>query len=262
MVRKTVAVAFFALACTGCFRSTTLVTVRPDGSGTIKQEMGMKAETLAMLKGFAGAGGAQGKDVSANPFTEQQARETGEKMGVRFVSGEPFKTAEFEGYRAQYAFDDITKLKLGMDEQADQMAGAAGGSSSNTTRAPLAFEFTRGASASTLTIRMPDQTPNTPLSGLPQANDMKQNEQALAMAKTMMAGLFIDISLGVEGRIIKANAPTEDNRITLLQMDLDKVMQDPAALEKLQQAKSLMGLQGVPGLKVVSTPTLTVEFGK
>ncbi len=128
MPARLAAVILFALACTGCFRATTLVTVRPDGSGTIDQEMGMKPETVAMLKSMAGAGGGQGtKGLSAELFTEKQARETADKIGARFVSGEPLKTADVEGYRAHYAFDDITKLQMKMGEQGAQMAEASGG---------------------------------------------------------------------------------------------------------------------------------------
>ncbi|HEY7057584.1 MAG TPA: hypothetical protein VH458_13710 [Vicinamibacterales bacterium] len=265
MATRWIAVTLIALACTGCFRATTLVTVRPDGSGTIDQEMGMKPETLAMLKGFASANGAEGsKSLTTDMFTEQQAREMATKMGVRFVSGEPVKTDEMEGYRARYAFDDITKLNVQMNEQAAQMAEASGSADKTEARSPVGFQFSRGASTSTLTIRMPEQTPSTPLTGGrgDQSQDPMQNAQALAMVKTMMAGLYVDMSLAVEGRIVKTNAPTPSaNRITLLQMDFDKLLQDPTALQKLQQSKSITSLQGVAGLTVAPTP-LTIEFGR
>ena len=45
-------------------------------------------------------------------------------------------------------------------------------------------------------------------------------------------------------------------------MDFDKLMSNPDALKKMQQAKDLTALQNVPGLKVVTTPTLTVEFAR
>ena len=265
MPARFVAVTLFALACTGCFRSTTLVTVRPDGSGTIDQEMGMKPETVAMLKSMAGGGGGgQGtKDLSAELFTEKQARETADKLGARFVSGEPLKTADVEGYRARYAFDDITKLQMNMGQQPAQMAGVSGGQA-DTSRPPLVFEFARGASSSTLTIRMPEQTPPAALSnmGADSSQDMMKNEQAMAMVKTMMAGLYVDITLAFDGKVIKSNTPVTGNRLTLLQMDFDKMLQDPGVLQKLRESKSLSGLQGVPGLTVASVPTVTIEFAK
>ena len=264
MPARLAAVILFALACTGCFRATTLVTVRPDGSGTIDQEMGMKPETVAMLKSMAGGrAGQDTKDVSAELFTEKQARETGDKIGARFVSGEPLKTADVEGYRAHYTFDDITKLQMKMGQQEAQMAEASGGQA-DTARPPLVFEFARGASSSTLTIRMPEQAPSTPLSkmGTDSSQDMMKTEQAMAMVNTMMAGLYVDLTLAIDGKVIKSNTPVTGNRLTLLQMDFDKMLQDPGVLEKLRQSKTLAALQGVPGLTVASVPTVTIEFAK
>ena len=76
MATRWIAITLIALASTGCFRATTLVTVRPDGSGTIDQEMGMKRDTLAMLKGSPSANGAEdAKSLTADIFSERQARE-------------------------------------------------------------------------------------------------------------------------------------------------------------------------------------------
>ena len=69
--------------------------------------------------------------------------------------------------------------------------------------------------------------------------------------------------IAIDGRIVKSNAPfVEGGRVTLIQMDFDKLMSNPDALKKMQQAKDLTALQNVPGLKVVTTPTLTVEFAR
>ena len=43
-------------------------------------------------------------------------------MGVTFVSGEPIKTGELEGYRARYRFDDISKVTVKMDQGANSLA--------------------------------------------------------------------------------------------------------------------------------------------
>jgi hypothetical protein len=79
-----------------------------------------------------------------------------------------------------------------------------------------------------------------------------------------MKGLYIDISLNAGGRIIKTNAPHVDGtRVTLLQVDFDKLLADESALQKLQQAGSeLKNLAGIPGLKVVTDPKVAIEFAK
>jgi hypothetical protein len=114
---------------------------------------------------------------------------------------------------------------------------------------------------------MPEQTPANQLPGL-QSNatteaEKAQAAQALGMMKMMMKGLFVDVSMNVGGKVIKTNAPHVDgSRVTLLQIDFDKLLADEAALQKLQAASDLKSLASVPGLKISSEPKLTVEFAR
>jgi hypothetical protein len=255
-----------ALASSACLRSTTTIDLRPDGSGTVVQENGVSPQALAMLKGFAPA--ADQKGGSPEIFSEAQAKKVAASMGVTFVSGEPFKTADLEGYRARYSFTDISKVMVNM--QGDP-TGMSGGTGSKSGEKPFGFGFTRGSTTSTVLIQMPEPKPGSgPLGELPgqlpgadkNANP-QQVEQALTMMKTMMKGLFVDIALNVEGRIVKTNAPFVDgSRVTLLQIDFDKLLADPSALTKLQGASDLKSLANIPGLKMLNEPKVTVEFGR
>jgi hypothetical protein len=250
----------FALASAGCIRSTTAIDLHPDGSGTIVQETGVSAQAQAMLKGM---GGNQTGGGPTELFSEEQARKAAAAMGVTFVSGEPIKTADLEGYRARFSFDDISKVKVSME----QGAAAVGGAESK--QPPFSFSFNRGPSSSILTIDMPEQMPSSKaLSGLPGAGgttdaDKAQAAQALAMMKMMMRGLFVDVALNVDGRILKSNANHVDgSRVTLLQIDFDKLLADDTALQRLQAATDAKSLEGIPGLKIVSEPKLTIEFAR
>ena len=72
--------------------------------------------------------------------------------------------------------------------------------------------------------------------------------QAMTMMKMMMRGLFVDVGLNVNGRILKSNAPyVEGSRVTLLQIDFDKLLADESALLKLQNAKDIKTLAKCPG---------------
>jgi hypothetical protein len=244
----------------GCFRSTTTIELKADGSGTIVQENALSAQALAMIKGFA-ASSQTDKQPAPELFTQEQAQKTGEAMGVTFVSGEPIKTGELEGYRAHYRFDDITKIKVNMQQTPD-MPGAG------DRQPPFGFTFARGASSSLLTIQMPEQAPGAgALPGMPGGGtsdaDKAQAAQALTMMKMMMKGMFLDVSLAVEGRIIKSNAPHVDgSRITLLQVDFDKLTADDVGFKKLEAAKDLKSLADIPGLKVATEPKLVIEFSR
>lgn len=261
VIRRCILALLVALASSGCLRSTTTIDLKADGSGTILQETAVSAQALGMLQGLAGANATGEKPTQL--FGEEQARKAAAGMGVTFVSGEPIKTGELEGYRARYAFDDIAKVTVNMDQGAGNLAPG-----SDTKKPPFGFTFNRGSAASLLTIQMPDQTPGAPGSiPFPGAGgseaDKAQAAQAMAMMKMMMRGLFVDVALNVDGRIIKSNAPyVEGSRVTLLQIDFDKLLTDDAALLKLQSARDIKSLAAVPGLKVVTEPKVTIEFSR
>lgn len=260
-------IALVAVTCTGCLRSTTMIELKPDGSGTILQETGLTPEAMAMIKGFGaqnqGAGGGGGV---SDLFTEDQARKAAETMGVTFVSGEPFKTGTLEGYRSRFAFDDIGKVKVNMDQTAGMSAN-----NGSKREPPFSFAFNKGAASSLLTIQMPEQGPGgKPLlpgmgaGGADKSDAEKaQTAQALAMMKMMMKGLFVDVTLNVNGRILKTNAPYVDGtHLTLMQIDFDKLLADEAAMKRLEAASDLKSLANIPGLKVVSEPKVTIEFAR
>ena len=258
-MRRYSIVLLLALVSTGCFRSTTAITLRPDGSGTVVQETGMTAQALAMLKNMGG--GQNIKDPTADMFGEEQAKKTAATMGVTFVSGEPFKTGEFEGYRARYSFTDISQVKVNMEQNASQMSGSK--------EPPFSFNFNRAGSSSVLTIQMPDQVPTKgqlpmlPSGAATSDAEKAQAAQMMAMMKSMMRGLFVDITLNVDGKILKSNAAHVDgSRITLLQIDFDKLLADESALQKLQAATDIKSFANIPGLKVSPEPKIRIEFSR
>ena len=261
-VRRCSLALLICLASTACLRSTTTIDLQPDGSGTIVQETAVSAQALGVLQGLA-AGNQAGGEKPPQLFGEEQARKAADTMNVKFISGEPIKTGELEGYRARYAFDDISKITIKMDQGANGLTPGA-----ETKKPPFAFTFTRGAAASQLNIEMPEAS-NGGMSGLPfpgagaSEADKAQAAQALTMMKMMMRGLFVDVALNVNGRILKSNAPyIEGSRVTLLQIDFDKMLADESALMKLQSAKDVKSLAALPGLKVVTEPKVTIDFSR
>lgn len=254
---RTFAVLLVAAASTACLRSTTVVSIRPDGSGTIVQESGLSPQAMAMLKGLAESGSGETRPTTGL-FDEEQARKMADSMGVRFLSGEPIKTDAVEGYRARFEFDDVRKLQMNMSQKAAARLGAqdAGGDP------PFGFGFERKGDSAVLTITMPEEKPSE-LAGIKEDMTPEQNAQAVQMMKMMMQGLYVDISLEFDGRIVRTTAPNmEGSRLTLLQLDFDKLLADATALEKLQDAKDIQGLRDIPGLKVLTERQVTVEFTK
>jgi hypothetical protein len=260
MRRLVLAVLSIAL-CSGCFRATTTITVKQDGSGTIDQEIGASAGAMAMLRNFASSNGSQKADADMKLFGPEQAQAAAQAMGVKFVSGEPFKTAEGEGYKAHYAFDDVSTIKFNVR----QNATAAMTPEAEKSDPPFAFGFTKKDGSSVITIKMPEQsqTASNIMPKVPGGGSPEENAQMMAMVMPMLRGLFVDVTLAVDGRVIKTNAPfVSGSQITLLQFDLDKVTATEGALQKLQQATDPKALKDVPGVKMVTDPLITIEFGR
>jgi len=256
-MRRLGLVLLVAAFASGCLRSTTTISVKQDGSGTMDQEIGATPQALALLRSF-GSGGAGDKPANVQMFGPEQAAAAAASMGVRFVSGEPIKTADSEGYRAHFAFDDVTKIKFNV-----KTPGPVEEKSSAT---PFGFGFTKGDAASVLTITMPDQQSGAGplLNQLPVSGAQSQdNQQALAMLLPMLRGLYVDVTLNVEGRVIKTNAPyVTGTQVTLLQFDFDKVNATEGALQKLQTITDPKLLKDIPGVRMTTEPVVTIEFGR
>jgi hypothetical protein len=243
-----------------------VIDLKPDGSGTIVQETGLTSQALAMIKGFGAANQQQGGEKPPEIFGEEQARKAADAMGVTFVSGEPFSGNGMEGYRARFSFTDITKVKMSMDQSAAQLTTP----DAKPKEPPFSFTFDKKPASSLLTIQLADAAmggpkllPEMPGAGAGGDADKAQAAQALGMMKMMMSGLFVDVSMNVNGKIVNSTAPyVEGSRVTLMQIDFDKLMADAASLEKLQAAKDLKALSNIPGLKILNSPKVTIEFSR
>lgn len=268
------ALAFVTVCFSGCLQQEKLIKLKTDGSGTVEETMVMSSTVVAQLKQMADGFGAlaSGKKDGAAPFTimdEKKLREAAEKMGegVTFVSAKPMKTPMGEGYAATYAFTDINKLKIDQNP-GDSIPGAdnaakLGGQKSK--KEPVKFEFTKGAPAS-LTVKMPQpknedlpkDRPKTPEGG---------EDMAAMMMQQMFKDMKISIAIEVAGRIVQSNAEyKEGSRVTLLEMDFNKVAANPEKFKQLSKAqpktieetKALV--KGVEGIKAETQPAVTVKF--
>jgi hypothetical protein len=262
MTRRIPLALLVACAASGCLRSTMTIDLRPDGSGTIVQETAMSSEALELMKSFGDPTGRTNREY----FTAEAARKAAATMGVTFVSGEPYKTGSLRGYRARFAFDDISKVVMNPDSSGAPLTEAE-------KKDPLfVFTFDRRPTSSLVTIQILLDKPGGggPFEellpgggGALDSTDKAEAAQALAMARKMLKGMLIDISLNVNGRILKSNAPyVQGSRVTLMQIDFDKLLTDETGLQKLLAAPDTTSASGLPGVKFVHEPKLTIEFSR
>jgi hypothetical protein len=256
------------VATTGCFQSSTVVTVKSDGSGSIEQVTSMSAQAISQLNALSAMGGDQSKKGNVKGpgmFDEAKlkAAAAGMGTGVRFVSATPFKTADSEGVKAIYAFDDITKLRV--NQTPSGMDSAPGMSIDTKSKEELLFRFSRTPGGnSVVTIVSPDPSfGDKKKAG--EKSDPATDAAGMEMMKQFLKGMRIAIALKVDGRLVKTNSQyVSGQTVTLLDIDFDKLTADPTILQKIGQPNSLEEakrmLRGVPGVKVNLDKEVTVEF--
>ena len=250
------------LSLTACLNSTTLVKLKPDGSGTVEQTT---LVNTAAMKGMIPGGGQGNQGPMMNKADlERTAQRMG--TGVRLVSTEPIKGAGgFEGTTAIFAFDDINQIQISQDPTGSGNTDAA------KAEDPVKFKLTRSGATSTLTINFADR-PGGARSSQPAepAGDMPDltNPMIMNMMKTMFQGFKINIDLEVVGSIVKTNAEyVSGPRITLLEMDMAALLADEAKLKALQGKLGPDAsfsdvkpyLKDVKGIKI-DGPSISVEF--
>ena len=268
-IHRLAAILLATLSLTACLNSTTLVKVKPDGSGTVEQTT---LVNTAALKGLGGGATPNGPMMSRAEL-ERMAASMGK--GVRLLSSEPIKGEPgFEGVKAIFAFDDINQIQV---NQGPSMAGGANRarSAEPTNDDPVRFKLARNGATSTLSINYIDR-PNTskgtdtPNPANPAgAGDLDlTNPMMMNMIKTMFQGFKINIGLELMGKIVKTNAEyVTGSHITLLEMDVQALLADEAKLKALQGklgpnaslSELKPYLKDIKGIKV-DGPSLTVAF--
>jgi hypothetical protein len=263
-----------AIICTvapllaACFQSSTLVKLNPDGSGTLEQTTTMTAQALQQLQSLASIGDKDKKSQNpVDPFSVDEAKKQAARMGagVTFVSAQKIDTPERKGMRAVYAFSDVRKLAV------SEMNAPGGADMGQKPQQPVTMTFTQLPNGhAVLTLKNDaDVAKNLKMPGTGDAGQPAvgaDNPQAAEMMKQMLGGMKIDFAIQV-GHIVKTNIPyVNGGTVTVLSMDFDQMLANPAGFEKLQRAKTpaetKAALQGVKGIKLSLDPELTVEFTK
>ncbi len=262
---------FLEIACalaiaallSGCLQLTSATKVKADGSGTVEVTMMVRKDMIEQIQKMGEAFQPEGAEKKPfNIFDEAKLRKEAAEMGegVQYVSGEKITADKWEGYKAVYSFTDINKLKVNPAADGEMRGGQP---DEDKKRESITFQFTKG-DTSTLLVKMPPPDPNK--KPKPQDNGAEA-EMMMAMMKQVMSGMRASLAVEIDGTIVKTNATHRDgNRITIMEMDLDKLMADDKAFKKLNEAQpeSYEEMQKfgntIPGLKIDENKELSVEF--
>ncbi len=236
------------LPSVSCLRTSTVVRVKPDGSGSIVTRYHFSPEMLAMIDQLGALGGALGgaegagagmPDLGlirslAQPDEESlKADAAGYGEGVRYARHEPGKDdGGWEGYTVVYDFDDIRKVRIdqnSMPGKAKEFVASAGEELKANEGGSLSFGLADG----TLTVKT-----SFAKDGLKGVIDQKQMDQArqmgmapseaMKMAAGMTEGMRVGYFLRAEGGIAETTAKhVSGDLIILSDADIAKVMLDP-----------------------------------
>jgi hypothetical protein len=280
-IAKTPLILLTLAGLMGCFQVDMLIKVNPDGSGTIEETILMRKDVIEQMKSMAQSFAPEGEAPPEEEFSlldEDELRAEAANFGkdVSFVRAEPLVTADYEGYKAVFAFKNINDLKV------DQNPGGnlpGGEEEEGEKQKPelITFKLKEKGKTSVLTITMPEEKDKdkgkvedsgdkpSDKEAPPSAGE---DELAMTMMKEMMRGMRMSISVQVNGKIKKTNATFREgkNRITLMDMDFDKLlaseekfrefaMADP---DQVSGAKEVM--KDIPGIKVETEKVVTVKF--
>jgi len=203
---------------------------------------------------------------------ENELRKSASKMGqgVTYVSSKKIATDDAEGYRATFAFSDINKVRLDTSPSDKTPSPSGMGAADKDEEAVATFRFDQGPPA-VLRVMLPEELTSDNLQP-PELPDIlpADDPQMATMAnemKEMFKDMKVNIVLEVEGTIVSTNAThREGSKITLMEVDFGKLMENEEALKKVNQlepknadeARKL--LKDIPGIKVEFNPELRVEF--
>jgi len=276
------ALVFITITLSGCIESHLLITVNADGSGSVRETMKMNRETFAPLLEISRAfeqGERQDGDWPESRdadefFSEKDIRSRAAVLGdaVRYVSHELIEDGSMSGYNALFEFDDISRVRIdqnpgnsipGFPSENEGMPGA--------DAEVLTFSMTRGNPAR-LIIRNPAMRDDDDVVDEYDEDDEYDDDegfQGAAHFKDMFKGMRFSLVVQTSGDITQSNAMFRDgNRVTLVDVDFELLMENEEALRELDAAKDLSPalmkdiIMRIPGIRFDPSDEIEVVFRK
>ena len=250
----------------GCISVETTVKLNRDGSGQLVEKIGLTKEMVSMARSMSDEG--QGP----KPFSKEQfaddAKDRGK--GVKLVSVKETEDQRMNYFEVVYAFDDINKVSI--DQNQGNVVSSPDEQNVPSKEEPVSFEFTAEEDSSTLKIWMPKSDEDDFAKSTSEQEEMApgmegMEEAGLEMMKMMLKGMHFAIKVVCNGEIVDTDATNVDeNTITLVDMDFDKILDNPKMLKELnskqpegiEEVKEI--LKDIEGLKFELQDEVTVEF--
>jgi hypothetical protein len=278
----------------GCIQVDTVVKVNADGSGEIEETFlmnkafaqQMKAMMIGMTQGMKEMNSedkeeetgempnSHDKNNTFDIFDESKLQERASVLGkdVTYLSGTRIVTAEYEGYKALYAFKDINAMKV--DQNPGEQVPSSQlepGQRTEGKKEYVTFTHKKGSTA-TLFIKLPAKSDAKASVDVPDESEpsFENDQQTGAMMAQMMKlfeGMRITFSVEVDGTILETNAThREGSRVTLIDVEYGKLIEMPEHFKKIGQAQpktlqeARLFMKDIPGIKIEFNDEIRILF--
>lgn len=255
-----------------CLEVKQNIIVNGDGGGKIVETVMMSKAMLKELNNiFAGLGEKGKKPEKIDIYDKAKLEADAAQYGpdVKYVSSKKLSTKTKEGYEVTYAFNDINKLKINQNP-GDKGPKTSKDEKSDAKVENISFKFEKGDPA-TLVVNFPQQIKPSKEKKEKKDKTAKKDKEAEKKEMDEMREMFKDMYIGITiepaGEIVATDATYRDgNRITLLEIDFSKLVQNAEEFEKfakkepetVEETKEL--LKNLPGFKVEMNRKVTVKF--
>ena len=264
---KAIALLLCTVGMSACLTSNVLVTVRPDGSGTVEYTTIVRPAALAQFEKLLPPDLAGAPARPSPTLTDPRQWRAEQRIGrdVRLLSAKPLKTAESSGWALTYEFDDVTTLGLDLIPLMPGMRGFYGIAAKQpgaATRLRMSLD-TIPDGMERLTIRFPRFAMDT--AAEPPSSWASGSPQEMAALREVMKGSRLTLAVKTEAPLIRTNSPYRDeNRVTLLDADIEQALfskqiamlvATPATFEEL-----LTIFSDLPGVTLAREHDITLDF--
>ena len=265
-MKKAIALLVCTAGVSGCFTSSLVVTVRPDGSGTVEETTLMRRSAMAEFQKLVSPELAAKLPDPAALSRELRAYAAEAKLGrnLRLHSAKPVNTGDNTGWIITYDFDDVTAIDLDLMPHMPAGQGFYGfaAAGSGSTRLDVTLEAIPDG-LERLTIRFPRFAMDP--SAEPPASWASGSAAEMAAFRNVMKGARITIAVNSEAPIVRTNSPfRQENRVTLVDADVETALfskeigmlaATPSTFDEL-----LTAFADLPGVKLAREHNITIDF--
>lgn len=265
---KIMAVLVCTAGAAGCLSSNVVLTVRPDGSGTLEQTVQLRQSSMRdLVRLLPPETQPRPATRTAAAFPEPNQMTAGWMFGgVRVSSSRPISSGDVVGRQTIYAFDDVRTVEVDLMLDSPSGIPAFYRVAAVEPWAKTRLKFTLAPAAGGVQ-RLTAHFPKFRMDPLaePPAGWASGSPEEMAALRRVLDGSRVTITVRTTTPLLQTNSPHRDgNQVTLLDADLaqalfsrqmDMLRATPATFDEL-----IYAFADLPGVTLASEHDVTIDF--